>query len=318
MLSTPPDEATEQLLHSVTDTIRLQAGSSASRHLAGLIRALYLDGTNLTFDGLLELDAAHRQTALMLIQARLNGQLPMDAWEAAYERVKALEFAAMTSRTPVSDIGPAALADSPAPSRAGEPSSPAPAVVRSGQDAKWLISLLVLLGAAAWTVMYLNQNPPQVPTPKTPLSRIASAPAAPPSPPAVAPSADTRQDPIVISEEPRVVVTGMPEPGLPESLTVIPSPDDRPAGTAPAEPSGIVPASTKREVMTPGWIRFNVRPWGQIYIDGENKGPTPPIKKIAVSPGRHVIEVRNHASTPFRQTIVLDEKTTVRVAHTFR
>jgi len=43
----------------------------------------------------------------------------------------------------------------------------------------------------------------------------------------------------------------------------------------------------------PGVVRFDIRPWGTISVDGKDKGPSPPLKKLKLTPGKHHVEISN-------------------------
>ena len=40
-------------------------------------------------------------------------------------------------------------------------------------------------------------------------------------------------------------------------------------------------------------LQLDVSPWGVVYVDGQMKGLTPPLKQLWLQPGRHNSEVRN-------------------------
>jgi hypothetical protein len=67
----------------------------------------------------------------------------------------------------------------------------------------------------------------------------------------------------------------------------------------------------------PAVVRFNVRPRGEIYVDGISRGVTPPLRELEVDAGHRVVQVRN-AGFPTLE-VVLDlkpgEHTTI--AHIF-
>lgn len=42
-----------------------------------------------------------------------------------------------------------------------------------------------------------------------------------------------------------------------------------------------------------GYLNFNVTPRGEIYVDGNKVGFSPPLKKLAVTPGKHRVEVKS-------------------------
>ncbi len=76
-----------------------------------------------------------------------------------------------------------------------------------------------------------------------------------------------------------------------------------------------------RRILTPvlpAVIRLQVRPRGDIYVDGLLKGRTPPLLEIEIPAGPHVIQIRNPGFPMLETNIDLQpgEKTTL--AHTFR
>jgi hypothetical protein len=40
-------------------------------------------------------------------------------------------------------------------------------------------------------------------------------------------------------------------------------------------------------------VILKIKPWGEVYVDGQMVGVSPPLTKLQVAPGEHVIEVRN-------------------------
>lgn len=82
------------------------SGTAASRILAGLIRALYLDGSVFHFDLLESLDPEQRTWAEGLIKAKLERLIPLDEWDRAYDIVRNLE-SQTESTSPIEDNGPA-------------------------------------------------------------------------------------------------------------------------------------------------------------------------------------------------------------------
>ncbi len=79
------------------------------------------------------------------------------------------------------------------------------------------------------------------------------------------------------------------------------------AGTAPAVPPGM------------GRVNFNIRPWGQVFVDGADRGVSPPLKSLPLRPGIYNIEVRNGDLEVFRQRVtVQDSKSAPVVAHEFK
>jgi hypothetical protein len=45
-------------------------------------------------------------------------------------------------------------------------------------------------------------------------------------------------------------------------------------------------------------VRVRVRPFGYVFIDGKEIGPSPPVREVPLTPGRHRIEARNSDARP--------------------
>jgi hypothetical protein len=76
----------------------------------------------------------------------------------------------------------------------------------------------------------------------------------------------------------------------PPAAKITPRPKKALAKQPRARTSGEPPRKTAT-------LTIAVSPWGAIYIDGKLRGTTPPITTLDLSPGRHLVEVRN-ASEP--------------------
>jgi hypothetical protein len=64
-------------------------------------------------------------------------------------------------------------------------------------------------------------------------------------------------------------------------------------------------------------VSLAIHPWGEVYVNGKKRGTSPPIRQLALKPGRHVVEVRNDAFPPYRIAIDLRSKASAKVAHDF-
>ena len=79
-----------------------------------------------------------------------------------------------------------------------------------------------------------------------------------------------------------------------------PVPVSEPATLAPPVVShrAAATAPAKREVTeAPGSVSGNasyqlqIKPWGVVYVDGVERGISPPIKRLALTPGRHTVRI---------------------------
>jgi hypothetical protein len=90
-------------------------------------------------------------------------------------------------------------------------------------------------------------------------------------------------------------------PPPPPPVVVVPPP---PVVQPPPEPA-------------PGAVVFEIRPSGEVYVDGALKGKTPPLKKIQVPPGSHQIEVRSGKFKPLVVELAVGPGEEFAVEHNF-
>jgi hypothetical protein len=119
----------------------------------------------------------------------------------------------------------------------------------------------------------------------------ASAPALPPpayitdDPPGATAAAST-------TAPPAGTPAGVPAEGPATSMAETSNPAP-PAEGAPARPA--TNAHLPGVVVTPegNVYRLKIQPWGVVYVDGVDRGVSPPVKRLTLAPGRHSIRVTN-------------------------
>ncbi|MEX0959019.1 MAG: adenylate/guanylate cyclase domain-containing protein [Burkholderiales bacterium] len=86
------------------------------------------------------------------------------------------------------------------------------------------------------------------------------------------------------------------------------------------------PSTTSRENQTAptaqrsannAVIALAITPWGEVYVDGQRVGVSPPVKEVRVAPGRRSIEIRNGEFPVYTQTIDLQAEDRIRIRHKF-
>jgi hypothetical protein len=79
------------------------------------------------------------------------------------------------------------------------------------------------------------------------------------------------------------------------------------------------PAKIARKAVArqPATLSLNIRPWGEVYVDGKKVGVTPPLHHIEVPSGTRQIVVRNANAPPFRATLEFQPNTLMQVSHRF-
>lgn len=150
---------------------------------------------------------------------------------------------------------------------------------------------------------------------------------APPPPAHVAPAEPQRtaQASGASGSAPREPVEQAHTAAAPAPATTASAPDSIAAGTQAASASitadaqaasavdasgqsaaqGVV-ASDDRKTVKLVPVRFQVYPWGEVYVGGVKRGVSPPLKTLALAPGTYDIEIRNGQLPPMRRTVRLD------------
>jgi serine/threonine-protein kinase len=85
-----------------------------------------------------------------------------------------------------------------------------------------------------------------------------------------------------------------------------PSPEDPKKAEAPKAPE------------KPTSLSLGISPWGEVYVDGNKKGVSPPINTVSVTPGKHEIEIRNTTFPPYKQTVDLKPGEQLKIRHKFQ
>ncbi len=130
-------------------------------------------------------------------------------------------------------------------------------------------------------------------------SGIASAPSPlPPKPLVAEPSPPAQTESSVAREPEQPATAGAPAQEVPQAT--------QPTAKVPAAP----PGGTARLVLA-------VSPRGELYIDGEHHGTTPPITTLDLEPGMHRIEVRSGSRKPYLTYMTVQAGDVRRIRHDF-
>ena len=99
---------------------------------------------------------------------------------------------------------------------------------------------------------------------------------------AVSPHPDTTKAPVLAAKpRPKRAVS----PAVP--LAPVPAPPRDVATAVPAAPEQAAAGAV---------LTLRIQPWGRVYVDGVERGISPPVKRLALAPGRHVVLVANPGS----------------------
>jgi hypothetical protein len=67
----------------------------------------------------------------------------------------------------------------------------------------------------------------------------------------------------------------------------------------------------------PAFVTLAIQPRGDVYVDGVSRGRTPPLTRVSLEPGRHVLTVRHPGFAPLELTVDVKAGEEMRVAHRF-
>lgn len=67
----------------------------------------------------------------------------------------------------------------------------------------------------------------------------------------------------------------------------------------------------------PGTIALAITPWGEVRVNGESKGRSPPLKRLELAPGKHAIELRHPQSAPIALEVEVSPGEELTVRHAF-
>ncbi len=177
---------------------------------------------------------------------------------------------------------------------------------RSSRRLAGLAALVIgALALAAWTRRGPEPQAVAAPTVSTVppgLAQMAS------DPPAATPA------PV----EPPPLATESPEPApAPTPQTTPPTARPRAAAANPVSrelrpaPTAVAPPPTS------GTLQLAISPWGQVEVDGQAAGTTPPLTRLSLPEGNHTITVSNEDFPPHTVTVQVSADKPVTVRHRF-
>lgn len=89
---------------------------------------------------------------------------------------------------------------------------------------------------------------------------------------------------------------------------------DRPAQqSAPAPEKAAAPEEAQGSAI----IALAIAPWGEVYVDGNRVGVSPPVNEVEVAPGTRRIEIRNGNFPAYTQTVEVKADQRIRIKHKF-
>jgi class 3 adenylate cyclase len=67
-----------------------------------------------------------------------------------------------------------------------------------------------------------------------------------------------------------------------------------------------------------GRLELAIAPWGTVFVDGEERGASPPLRVLDIAPGAHTIVIHNGGFAPHVERVVVKAGEATRIRHRFR
>jgi serine/threonine protein kinase len=64
-------------------------------------------------------------------------------------------------------------------------------------------------------------------------------------------------------------------------------------------------------------VRLNIKPWGEVFVEGESKGVSPPLKSLSLPAGQYSVEIRNGDFTTHTAKLVVKAGESINLSHVF-
>ncbi|QEK95728.1 serine/threonine protein kinase [Achromobacter insolitus] len=220
----------------------------------------------------------------------------------------------------------------PAPATRAAPAATAAAARQPARGRHPLLLLLLvvaLIGAGVYAWFESGMGAPnalitrsEVVQPNPPA--VHPLPPSPPAPgpaPVVPPSATEPGTPQEPTPQPPASGSGTSQG---ETRTPTAPPAEAPAApqTPPAAAPAEVPAVPAEEAVKPKpvpvLVRLDIRPWGEVWVNGVARGISPPVKELRLIPGKYQVVLRNADLPPYRTTLEVKAGKSTVISHVFQ
>jgi len=64
-------------------------------------------------------------------------------------------------------------------------------------------------------------------------------------------------------------------------------------------------------------VHLSIKPWGQIAVDGQSQGISPPLTSLSLPPGQHLILITHENSSPVYVPVTVPEGKDIVVSYQF-
>jgi serine/threonine-protein kinase len=218
------------------------------------------------------------------------------------------------------------------------PDGDVPVVKKRTPTALWL-GLAGAAAVAGAATLWLAVAPPHVASRKTSVAPAASAalPLAAAAPPvASAPTPTPAATPVSMAETTLPATTPDTAAAAPPAASAVAvalparagaiapraavakeSPKDRRSREARERDARAAVAVVPAAILATGTVRIAISPWGNVEVDGQAAGTSPPLTELTLPEGRHQVVVRNADLPPLSVTVTVTAGQPVNLKHKF-
>ena len=218
-----------------------------------------------------------------------------------------------------------------------------PAFVNDKKKLSMIAGGLLLLVAILGVAVLMKKPPPAEVAAATAPTTETRKPAEPPKAAEPAKTAIAPAEPVKTAEAPKTETTKSPDSKVLEpapSPSVIPAPaptstpgkdaskDVKKEGDKAAKDKAATDAAAKGETkagetskagaVPPATVFLDIKPWGEIYVNGKSQGVSPPKKFIKLDPGKYKIEFRNTTFPAHTENVDVKARDEVTLRHRFQ
>ena len=108
-------------------------------------------------------------------------------------------------------------------------------------------------------------------------------------------------------------------PATPPRAVPAPASKPAPAPLAPAVASATADHAQRPAAKTgPATVTLAVLPWGNVFVDGKSRGVSPPLKRLELEAGQHVVQIRNADFPSYEINVSAKSGEEIRIQHRFQ
>ena len=75
---------------------------------------------------------------------------------------------------------------------------------------------------------------------------------------------------------------------------------------------------SEKALADPGRLELAIAPWGKVFVDGQERGVSPPLRALDIPAGSHTIVIHNSDFPPHVERVVIKTGEATRIRHRFR